>query len=132
MRHGEGYAVALGKAVVSTRYIHACELLADGVGMLVPEDKPSAISSAVNTLLNTPERLKVLKMRAYAKGRSTIWKQFADASPNLVEKAVARKPASTGRVNSAGHIGTSLVLSGEALPRQGSHRAFLDLSESAN
>ncbi|WP_395396083.1 glycosyltransferase family 4 protein (plasmid) [Novosphingobium sp. BL-8A] len=108
------YAVALGKAVVSTRYIHACELLADGVGVLVPAEEPSAISNAVNALLNTPECLNALKMRAYAKGRSTIWQQFADASANLVEKAVARKPTSAEPVDGAGHIDGSRAATGQA------------------
>ncbi len=116
------YAVALGKAVVSTPYIHASELLADGVGMLVPAEKPWAISSAVNTLLSTPGCLKALKMRAYARGRSTIWEQFADASASLVEKAIAGKPTSRGRANGTGRIDTSLVVSGEAFSLSGAER----------
>jgi len=111
------YAVALGKAVVSTRYIHACELLDDGVGVLVPVDEPSAISNAVNALLDAPECLKALKMRAYAKGRSTVWERFADASANLVEKAAARKPASTESVKGAGHIDGSRTATGQAFQR---------------
>ncbi|TCM14426.1 glycosyltransferase involved in cell wall biosynthesis [Novosphingobium sp. PhB165] len=82
------YAVALGKAVVSTPYIHARELLADGVGSLVPPGKPSAISAAVNDLLDRPDSQADLKERAYARGRSTIWLRFAQASADLIAKAV--------------------------------------------
>lgn len=87
------YAVALGKAVVSTPYIHARELLANGVGCLVPPEKPSAISAAVNDLLDRPYSLAELKERAYARGRSTIWSRFAQASADLINKA-AGEPAS--------------------------------------
>jgi glycosyltransferase involved in cell wall biosynthesis len=83
------YAVALGKAVVSTPYIHARELLADGVGVLVPVADPAAIAASVNDLLGNPARLAALKERAYAKGRTTIWPRFAQASADLVADAVA-------------------------------------------
>ncbi len=83
------YAVALGKAVVSTPYIHACELLADNVGAIVPVGDAVAIASTVTELLDRPYALAALKERAYAKGRSTIWPCFAQASANLLARAVA-------------------------------------------
>lgn len=81
------YAVALGKAVVSTPYIHARELLAGGVGCLVPVGKPEAIASTVNALLGDGERLLEVQRRAYERGRSTIWPEFAKASASLVNAA---------------------------------------------
>ncbi|MFX4420285.1 glycosyltransferase, partial [Acinetobacter baumannii] len=44
------YAVALGKAVISTPYVHARELLADGVGTLLELRTAEAIANAVNAL----------------------------------------------------------------------------------
>jgi glycosyltransferase involved in cell wall biosynthesis len=82
------YAVALGKAVVSTPYVHARELLADGVGVLVEPHSSSAIAEAVNRLLDDPARLAATKRRAYARGRATIWSQFAEASTALIGRAV--------------------------------------------
>lgn len=81
------YAVALGKAVVSTPYVHAGELLADGVGVLVEPDSPSAIARAVNHLLDDPDRLAAIKRRAYARGRATIWRQFAAGTAALIGRA---------------------------------------------
>ena len=91
------YAVALGKAVVSTPYLHARELLADGVGELVEPRSAGAIAAAVNRLLDDPARLQALQRRAYAKGRETIWPRFADGAAALVEGAIAcaARPAPT-------------------------------------
>ena len=82
------YAVALGKAVVSTPYVHARELLADGVGVLVEPASTSAFAEAVIHLLDDPDRLAAIQRRAYARGRATIWPQFAAASAALVGHAV--------------------------------------------
>ncbi len=83
------YAVALGKAVVATPYLHARELLADGAGVLIPPNEPAAIAEAVIRLLDHPEELGELQRRAYARGRKTIWPRFADGAAALIEAAVA-------------------------------------------
>ncbi len=84
------YAVALGKAVVSTPYVHARELLADGVGVLVEPNSSAAIAQAVIGLLADREQLDAVRRRAYAAGRQTIWPEFAAATATLVRLAVAR------------------------------------------
>lgn len=78
------YAVALGKAVVSTPYIHASELLADDVGILVEPASSDAIADAVIALLQDPERLAATQRRAWNRGRQTIWPRFAEAAAALV------------------------------------------------
>jgi glycosyltransferase involved in cell wall biosynthesis len=83
------YAVALGKAVVSTPYVHAKELLAGNAGVLIDPDCATAISDAVIALLDDPGELLALQRRAYAKGRQTIWPRFADGAATLIEAAVA-------------------------------------------
>lgn len=83
------YAVALGKAVISTPYVHARELLADGIGSIVPPGDAQAIAGAVNALLDDPDALARMQRRAYDRGRTTIWPRFADASAQLVRSAVA-------------------------------------------
>ena len=84
------YAVALGKAVVSTPYVHARELLAGGVGVLVAPDSSAGIAAAVIGLLADRSRLDATKARAYAAGRKTIWPQFAAATAALLRRAVVR------------------------------------------
>jgi glycosyltransferase involved in cell wall biosynthesis len=83
------YAVALGKAVVSTPYLHAKELLAGDAGKLIEPDSAPAIAEAVIALLDDPAELNALQRRAYARGRQTIWPRFADGAAALVEAAVA-------------------------------------------
>jgi glycosyltransferase involved in cell wall biosynthesis len=83
------YAVALGRAVVSTPYVHARELLADTGGVLVDVGDPQAIAREVNRLLDDPEQLEALQLRTYRRGRATIWKCFAENSRGLLDAAIA-------------------------------------------
>ena len=67
------YVFGAGKAVVSTPYWHAQELLADGRGVLVPFRSPSAIAAAVCDLLDDPARLEKIRRESYQIGRQMIW-----------------------------------------------------------
>ena len=83
------YAVALGKAVISTPYLHARELLANDVGVIVEAGSAQAIADAVNRLLADRASLTAQQKRAYAKGRETIWPSFASNAALLVAHACA-------------------------------------------
>lgn len=85
------YAVALGKAVVSTPYVHARELLADGVGVLVEPDSHDALARAIIALLDNPVELAAMKRRAYDKGRTMVWPEFARSSAVLVRSAIGAR-----------------------------------------
>jgi glycosyltransferase involved in cell wall biosynthesis len=74
------YAVGLGKVVVSTPYVHARELLADGAGELVPFGAKGALAETISGLLADPQRMKTLATRTYALGRTMIWPRFAEAA----------------------------------------------------
>ncbi len=81
------YALALGKAVVSTPYAHAVELLADGHGVLVPFNDCAALAAEIDALLDNPGRLMALQARAYAQGRGMIWPTFAARCLDAVDAA---------------------------------------------
>ena len=67
----------LGRAVVSTPYWHAAELLGDGSGVLVPFGDGEALGRAVADLLgNNPARI-TLAIRAYAASRAMTWPNTA-------------------------------------------------------
>ncbi|WP_336801917.1 glycosyltransferase family 4 protein [Kaistia sp. MMO-174] len=67
------YSFGLGKAVVSTPYWHASELLADGRGMLVPFGDAGATGDAIAQLLTDHPRREAMRKRAYSSSRSMMW-----------------------------------------------------------
>jgi glycosyltransferase involved in cell wall biosynthesis len=71
------YAMGTGRAVVSTPYWHAQELLADGRGRLVPFNDSDAIAREVNDLLGNVDERNALRERAYAHCRPMVWKEVA-------------------------------------------------------
>ena len=79
------YAVALGKAVVSTPYVHAAELLDDDHGVIVPFNDSAAIAREVGALLDNPAELLALQKRAYHRGRAMIWPAFAARCLSVID-----------------------------------------------
>lgn len=71
------YALGTGKAVVSTPYWYAEEMLAEGRGMLVPFRDPAALAGRVIELLENEVERHAMRKRAYALGREMIWKEVA-------------------------------------------------------
>lgn len=71
------YAVALGKAIVSTPYVYAEEMLAGGAGILVPFRDPRAIAAALRTLITRPRLRGRLEGRTAARGWSLSWSKVA-------------------------------------------------------
>jgi len=71
------YSFGLGKAVVSTPYWHAEELLSDGRGLLAPFGDAKAMSAEIAGLLTDDVRRHAMRKRAYAESRSMTWAQTA-------------------------------------------------------
>lgn len=67
------YALGSGRAVISTPYTYARELLADDRGTLVPSRDPNAITMAVTRLLADDELRDGMRERAAAHGRRMRW-----------------------------------------------------------
>jgi glycosyltransferase involved in cell wall biosynthesis len=86
------YAVALGRAVISTPFVHARELLADDVGILVPQGDSEAIAEAALLLLAVPEERRALQRRAYARGRRTAWGVIAREFGALLDHVMTPPP----------------------------------------
>ena len=81
------YSFGLGKAVVSTPYWHAKELLSDGHGILVPFADAKAISSEIAALLTDDVRRDAMRKRAYAASRSMTWPETAKRYLTAFENA---------------------------------------------
>src|SRR6185436_17395211 len=71
------YSFGLGKAVVSTPYWHARELLADGRGVLVPFGDVATLGAEIAGLLTDDARRDAMRQRAYAASRSMTWERTA-------------------------------------------------------
>jgi glycosyltransferase involved in cell wall biosynthesis len=71
------YAFGCGKAVVSTPYWHAEELLADGRGVLVPFADSKALAREIRGLLGDEPRRAAMCEQAFRHGREMIWEQSA-------------------------------------------------------
>ncbi len=71
------YALGAGKAIISTPYWHAIELLDDRRGALVPFQNPDAIAHKTIELLDTPAIRHAMRKRAYLFARGMAWKRVA-------------------------------------------------------
>ena len=71
------YALGAGKAIISTPYWHAIELLDDRRGALVPFQDPDAIAQKTIDLLTTPALRHAMRKRAYLYARDMVWKKSA-------------------------------------------------------
>ena len=80
-----------GKAVVSTPYWHAEELLAEDRGVLVPFSDPGAIAKGVCGLLEDGERMERMRREAYAMGRGMIWPAVAGLYLESFKRAGAER-----------------------------------------
>jgi glycosyltransferase involved in cell wall biosynthesis len=87
------YAMSAGKAVVSTPYAYATELLADGRGVLVEPSSVASLSDAFIGLLADPERRQAIGSRAYAHSRQMIWPEVGAAYRRLFSRVVGMPPA---------------------------------------
>lgn len=86
------YAVALGRAVVSTPFVHARELLAEDVGILLPGADSEAIAEAVLLLLAVPEERRAFQRRAYERGRRTAWSVIARECAGVIDSVALPEP----------------------------------------
>lgn len=82
------YAVGAGKAVISTPYRYATELLAEGRGILVPWRDAAAIAREVTGLLDDPRRTAAMRHRAAEHGRGMAWGAVARRHVGSLERAV--------------------------------------------
>jgi glycosyltransferase involved in cell wall biosynthesis len=81
------YTVGAGKAVISTPYRYAEELLAEGRGLLVPFKDSKAITEKILYLLDNEAERNAMRKRAYLFGRDMIWPNVARSYMKSFEEA---------------------------------------------
>ena len=87
------YVFGAGKAVVSTPYWHAQELLAESRGRLVPFRNPQAMAEAVSEYLDDPALMEQTRQTAYQVGREMIWPAVANRYLKSFERARIERKA---------------------------------------
>ncbi|HUQ16463.1 MAG TPA: glycosyltransferase family 4 protein [Candidatus Saccharimonadales bacterium] len=91
------YALGAGKAIVSTRYLHAIEALADDRGLLVDFRSAAQLATGVLVLLSDPARKEEMERRAYAYGAEAAWPAVGRHTLELMRDVVAQHPRTTKR-----------------------------------
>jgi glycosyltransferase involved in cell wall biosynthesis len=71
------YALSAGKAIISTPYLHAIELLDEERGALVPFDDPEALATKTIELLDNNTARHAMRKRAYLYARDMVWNRVA-------------------------------------------------------
>jgi len=92
------YALSAGKAIVSTPYLHAVEMLDDGRGVLVPFEDPEAIAEKTIALLDDETGRHAMRKRAYLYARDMVWNRVAQKYMKSFERIYnerLRKPRAT-------------------------------------
>ncbi|HXF85434.1 MAG TPA: glycosyltransferase family 4 protein [Anaerolineales bacterium] len=85
------YTVGAGKAVISTPYWYAEELLDEGRGVLVPFRDSAAMAEQINKLLDDETERHAMRKRAYLYGRDMIWSRVAQRYMESFERARAER-----------------------------------------
>jgi len=92
------YAMGAGKAIISTPYWHAAELLNDGRGALVPFENPAAIAAAAIELLDSDAARQAMRSTRLPPYAAMVWNRVAQSYMRAFVRArVSRmEPASLG------------------------------------
>jgi len=90
------YAMGAGKAIVSTPYWYAAEMLAEGRGRLVPFNDPEAISTQVLDLFDNAVEASAMRKRAYLFTRDAAWPEVAGQYLQVFEEARQERTRQSG------------------------------------
>ena len=113
------YAMGAGRAVVSTPYVYATELLADGRGVLVPPASAEGLAAGLNQVLGDPVLRAEIGRRAYQYTRGMVWSAvgaaygelFAELSADADADVAVTSGASAGSAARAGAVRTPQLVS---------------------
>ena len=71
------YAMGTGKAIISTPYWYATEMLAEGRGRIVPFQNPDTLATQIIDLLDNDVDRHAMRKKAYMFSRDAIWKEVS-------------------------------------------------------
>jgi glycosyltransferase involved in cell wall biosynthesis len=90
------YAMGCVGAVVSTPFLYAQEVLADGRGLLVPFSSDRDLTDAVLSFLDYPELVSETRRRAYRYAQPMFWPQVGRTYLDLYRQAGGNSNSNTG------------------------------------
>jgi len=124
------YALSAGKAIISTPYLHAIELLDNERGVLVPFDDHRAIAAKTVELLDNGTARHAMRKRAYLYARDMIWSRVAQKYMKSFERIYNERLRSPRATFSAQNTEKSLdrlpVLKLDHLYRMTDHRGIVE------
>lgn len=84
------YALGMGKAVISTPYWYAEEMLAEERGVLVDFGDVQGMAHAITDLIEDEARRHQMRKRAYEFGRKMIWREVGREYLKIFQKVLAQ------------------------------------------
>jgi glycosyltransferase involved in cell wall biosynthesis len=100
------YAMGKGKAIISTPYWYATEVLADSRGVLIPFDDSAAIVDSVTELLDNESALQAMRKRAHLYARGMVWDQILKSYMHSF-RSCRRQPLAPESIGARAHwLGT--------------------------
>jgi glycosyltransferase involved in cell wall biosynthesis len=93
------YAMGAGKAIVSTPYAYATEMLAGDCGRLIPAGSSEALAEAVIALLDDAELRTAMGRRAYDRTRRMVWWEVGNHYRTLLAEAASARSGAGRRRN---------------------------------
>jgi glycosyltransferase involved in cell wall biosynthesis len=82
------YALGAGRAVVSTPYLHAKEVLSHGRGLFCEFKNPASIAEEVKKLLDNYKLRREIEKKAYRYSRSFTWPKVAQKYAEIFQQAI--------------------------------------------
>ncbi len=110
------YALGAGKAIISTPYPHAAEVLEGGRGILVDFRSAAQLAEATLRILGDPALKQTLEQNAYAYGRETAWPSVGERMLSILRSAALTSLAIPGEPADGG--GAARARSGVLPPRR--------------
>ena len=82
------YAVGYGKAIVSTPYMYAKEMLSEGRGLLADFNDPDSIARCIQYILQNPDKKKTMEANTLKLGRTMYWDNIAQHYTDILMKII--------------------------------------------
>ena len=84
------YAIGVGKVCISTPYLYAKEVLAEGRGIIVPFRNSQAIADAVLDICENPRKKSAIEKKTYKYGRLMTWYNVALQHLELFDEVICK------------------------------------------